>query len=111
MAAAAQALHRHVVCEACDDDLAAARLFGAVHREKITVEDSGVAHRHAAHAQQIVRPRRKEIRIHLVMALHVLFGEDRRACRNTPDDRQLEQPRAAARAARIAHAKAARGPG
>src|SRR5688572_431091 len=66
VAAPAQALHRDLVAEPRHHDLAAARLRGAVHGEEVAFQDAGVAHRHAAHAQEIVGTRREEIRIDLV---------------------------------------------
>ncbi len=112
MAAAAPALDGDFVGEARDDDLPAARLLRAVHGEQIAFEDAGVAHRHAAHAQQIVGARREEIGVDLVALRHVLFGEHRAAGSDATDHRQLEQaPGATAGGAEVAHLDAARGPG
>ncbi len=98
LAAAPIALHRHFVGEARDHDLPAARLLRAMHGEQIAFENSGVAHRHAAHAQQIVGARREQIGVDLVAALHMLLGEDRAARGDASDHRQLEQPAGGPRA-------------
>ena len=109
MSAPAQPLYRHLVTEASDDDLPASRFLRAMHREQISLEDAGVTHRKAAHAQQIVSARREEIRVDLVMAGEIFFRQNWCPRRHAPDHRQLEQARGAAAAAAIAHADAARG--
>src|SRR5581483_8720243 len=109
MAAASQALDRHFVSQAGDDDLAGARVVRAVHREEVAFDDAGVAHGHAAYAQQVVRPRREQVGVHLIAPLHVLLGEHRAARGDTADHRQLEQAAEARALARVAHADAARG--
>jgi hypothetical protein len=80
-----------------------------VHREQIAFDDPGVAHRHAAHAQQVIGARREEIRVDLVAPLHMLFGEHRAAGGNAADHRQFEQPSGARAGAVVAHLDAARG--
>ena len=52
---AAQALDGHFVADARHDDLAVAHFLSGLHGEQVTVHDASVAHRHAAHLQQIVR--------------------------------------------------------
>ena len=95
-APAAKTLDCNFVSQARDDDLAAARVLCLVDGEQVALEDAGVAHRQAAHAQQIVSARREEIRIDLVMAGEIFFREDRRARRHASDHRQLKQARRAA---------------
>src|SRR2546430_11335320 len=108
VAPAPEALHRDFVAQARHDDLAAARLLGAMHREQVAIEDADVAHRHAAHAQQIVGARREEVRVDLVASLQVLFGEDRRTGGHAPHHRQLEQLPSAVAGPAIAYPDAAR---
>src|SRR3954466_1013023 len=73
VAAPAQALDRHLVAQARDHDLPAARILGFVHGEQIAFEDAGVAHREPAHAQKIIGARREEIGVDLIAGLHVLL--------------------------------------
>jgi len=55
---------------------------------RVTVEDAGVAHARAAHAQQVVGARREELGVDAVAALDVLGGEDRAAGRDPSHERQ-----------------------
>ena len=111
MPAPAIALHGDLVGEPGDHDLPAARFARLVHGEQVALEDSRIAHRHAAHAQQVVGARREQIGIDLVAALQVLLGEDRAARGDAADQWQLEQPPEAGGRAAIAHPDAARGSG
>src|SRR5690606_2476569 len=57
---------------------------------EIAIENAGVPHAHALHAEQEVRLRLEQIGIDLIARLDVLLGEDRRAGRDAPDERQTE---------------------
>ena len=91
-AAALQALDRDLVAAASgkprDDDLPRAGVGGAVHGEKIAVEDAGVPHALAAHAQQVVGARREQRGIEPHVRLDVLGGENRVARGDATDERQ-----------------------
>ena len=80
-----------------------------MHREQIALDDSRIAHRHAAHPQKIVGARGKEVGIDLNVTLHVLFGEHWAARRDAADDRQLEEAPLPAGGLAVAHPDAARG--
>ena len=90
VAAGSPMLAEEHVTEPGDHDLAAARLARPVHREQVAFQDARIAHRQAAHAQQVVGARREQIRIDLIAALQMLLGEDRAARGHASDDRQLE---------------------
>ncbi len=100
------ALHGHLVLEARHDDLAVAHLGRAVHRDQVAVEDADVAHAHAAHLEQVVRPRLEELRVDLVVRLDVFLGEDGPAGGDAADQRQAHLL-----AQRVAQLDAARGAG
>src|SRR4051794_29915793 len=105
MAASPQALDGNLVAEPRHDNLPAARFLRLVHGEEVAFQDAGVAHRHAAHAQQVIGPRREKIGVDLVAPLQVLFGKHGRTSGYASDDGELEQ---LAGALAAAHANAAR---
>jgi hypothetical protein len=74
--------------DARDDDLAVARFGRAVHGEEIAVEAARVAHALTAHAQQIIRARRKKRGVDAVTAFDVLAREDRIARGHATYERQ-----------------------
>ena len=73
-AVAAQAFDRDLLLQAGDDDLAVARFRRAMYGEKVAVEDAGVDHREAAHAQQEIGLGREQVGIERIAAEHVLDG-------------------------------------
>jgi hypothetical protein len=54
---AGETLDRHLVIEPSNDNLAVARFAAAVHGEQIPVQNAGIDHRQAAHAQEKVGTR------------------------------------------------------
>ena len=50
-----QPLDSDVIAQACHDDLAVACFLRGLHCQQVAVQNSYIAHRHAAHLEQIVR--------------------------------------------------------
>ncbi len=66
--------------------------FGrAVHGDEVAIEDAGIAHAHALHAQQVVRTGREERRVEAVARLDVLGGQDRLAGGDAPHQRDARR--------------------
>src|SRR5882672_2497227 len=82
------ALHGDLVLQASHHDLAAAHLRGAMHGNKVAIEDAGVFHTHAGNLEQVVWARLKQRRIDLQPGLEVLLGEDGPAGSHPADERQ-----------------------
>ncbi len=84
-----------------------ARVGAPVHGEEVAVEDAGVLHAEAVHAQQVVGARREQRGIEPQVRLDVLGGEDRVAGGDAADERQA----GARQLRRLGEAHAARGAG
>src|SRR5438874_4859200 len=69
-------LHRHLVLEPRDHDLAAAHLGGAMHGDPASVEDPGILHAHAGDPKEVMLPWLTLYRVDLQPRLEVLFGEN-----------------------------------
>ena len=61
-----------------------------MHGDQIPIEDAGVLHRHADDLQQVMRPRREDVRIDVEAGLDVLLGEDRATRSDAADQRQAD---------------------
>ena len=95
-----ETLDRHRVSEPGDDNLAVARLAAAVHGEQVTVQNAGVDHRQATHAQQKIGTRLEQADIECITALDVFHRQDRAPGSHAADQRQtqlFDQPDAARR--------------
>ena len=85
-AAHLEALHGDVVAQARHDELAVARLAGAVHDEPVAIQDALVAHAEAPDLQEVVGARVEHRGIHRVAAEHVLDGEHGAAGGHAPHE-------------------------
>src|SRR5215470_11855793 len=94
-ALAEEPLHRRlvrrlVVAGERDDDLAVPRVLSTPHDDDVAVEDAGLDHRLALDAQQEVAAK---VLGHRDLLLDVLLGQQRSACCDLPEERQLRQLR------------------
>lgn len=87
---ALEALDGHLVAQPGHHDLAVARLAGALHREQVAVHDAGVAHRHAAHLEQVVGAVLEQRALDVVGLVHMLLRQDGCAGRDAAHQRQRE---------------------
>ncbi|MGF6368377.1 hypothetical protein OKW40_001127 [Paraburkholderia sp. RAU6.4a] len=87
---ALQTLDRHVVAKPRDDDLAVLRFGALLHREQVAVENARVAHRQAAHLQQVVGLAREQRRVTRVVLRDMFLREDRATRRDPADQRQRQ---------------------
>ncbi len=85
-----ETLDRHLLIESGNDDLAVAHLATAVNRQQIAIQNAGVDHRQAAHAQQKIGARRKQAGIDRVTSLDILDRQDRTAGGDAADQWQAE---------------------
>jgi hypothetical protein len=71
---------------------------GGLHGQQVAVHDAGVAHRHAAHLEQVVGPALEQAAFDVVGLVDVLLRQDGRARRHAADQGQgqLRQAWAAA---------------
>ncbi|OMP13962.1 hypothetical protein COLO4_00545 [Corchorus olitorius] len=93
-ALALEALDRHVVAKSGHDDLAVGGFGGSLHGQEVAIQNTGVAHAHAAHLQQKIGLRREQRRIDLILAIDVLCSQDRTTGGHAAHQRecQLHQP-------------------
>jgi hypothetical protein len=106
--AAFQPFDRHFLAQPRDHDLPAARVVRLVHDEEVAVEDAGVLHAGALHAQQVVGMRREQRGVDAVLRLDVFGGEDGAAGRHPAHQRQQALDR---HAGNVAQPQAAGGAG
>src|SRR5947209_5822941 len=82
------ALDRRLLADESDDDLSITRRVAALDDDVIAVEDAGVLHRVAGHAQDVLAAVAADQVRDVDVLLDVLLGQDRRAGRDTADERQ-----------------------
>src|SRR5690606_32192711 len=85
-AAPFEALDRDFVVEARDHDAAVVGHLGAMHGDQVAVEDAGIAHAPADHAQQVIGARTERVRVDAVVAFDVFRGEKGAAGGNPADE-------------------------
>ena len=61
-----------------------------MHGNEVAVENAGIFHGHAGDFEQVVRARRKDIRVDIEARFDVFFCENGLACRDATDERQAE---------------------
>ncbi len=58
-----------------------------MHGQQVAVQDAGITHAHALHAQQVMWARREQTRVDAVFVLDIFLGQDRAAGGDAPDQR------------------------
>ena len=87
-AATAEAFYGDLVFHPGDYDLPVTCLRGAMHRQQIAIQNTGILHAHAFHAQQVMGFMGEQGRINPVFVLDVLLGQDWAARGHAADQRQ-----------------------
>ena len=79
-----QPLQRDLIIQARYDNLPALRLWCAMHRHLIAIDDAGIAHAHAVHTQEIIRSRMKQARLNRIMPDDIFHRQHRLPRRHPP---------------------------
>lgn len=81
-----QALDGDLVVDAGDDDATVLGRGAAMHGDEVAIEDAGITHAQALHAQQIVGAWTEQFGIDRVLCFDVLGSEDGAAGGDPPDE-------------------------